>query len=315
MGLRRHRDRDLWLRRLAELDPVADAVEVHRITVAHEFPWDMDQALSFALFRTYAVPRIGALLDRTAELTEHTQKRYEDTALLLEAVLEHGPDSATGRQAVRRVNQMHARYDLDPADMAYVLGTFVVMPRRWVDRYGWRPFSATEVVASVEYYRGLGARMGLRDLPVDYDGFAAMVDAHERAHFAPDEGGRRVADATLALLATIPPHHLLPARLVHLAARSLMDAPLLDALHLPRPPAAVRALVQGGLVLRGRLLRRFPPRREPTWIRDSPHIRGYPHGYDVARLGVFGPGPQGTGPQGTGPQGTGPQGTGPQGTP
>ena len=28
----------------------------------HEFPWDMNEALSFALFRTYAVPSIGGLL-------------------------------------------------------------------------------------------------------------------------------------------------------------------------------------------------------------------------------------------------------------
>ena len=49
-----------------------DHAEIYRITVAHEFPWDMNQSLSFALFRTYAVPSIGGLLDRTGELTGRT---------------------------------------------------------------------------------------------------------------------------------------------------------------------------------------------------------------------------------------------------
>ncbi len=57
---------------------------MYRTLVMYEFPWDMNQALSFALFRTYAVPGIGGLLDATGEFTARTQKRYDDTALLLE---------------------------------------------------------------------------------------------------------------------------------------------------------------------------------------------------------------------------------------
>ena len=44
----------------------------------------MNQALSFALFRTYAVPSIGRLLDETGEFARDTQKRYDDTGLLLD---------------------------------------------------------------------------------------------------------------------------------------------------------------------------------------------------------------------------------------
>lgn len=279
--------RDAWLRRIAELDPERDAIEVYRITVFHEFPWDMNQALSFALFRTYAVPSIGALLARTGELTDRTRKRYEDTALILEAVLEHGFGSRPGRDAVRRMNQMHGAHAISNDDMRYVLSTFVVVPRRWLERYGWRPLTDAEVRASVVYYRGLGARMGITDLPDSYDGFASLLDDYEREHFAYDEGARRVADATLEVLGGIPPNDRLPARLVRLVSLSLMDPPLLKAFRLPHPPRAVRALVQAGLVARGRLLRLAPARREPRWVRDGPGIRGYRDGYEVAQLGTF----------------------------
>src|SRR3954454_25179982 len=96
--------------RILELDPAVDFREVCRLLSTFEFPWDMNQALSFALFRTYAVPSIGRLLFSTGEFTERTQKRYDDTSLLLDAILEHGFDekahSSTGRDALRRMNRI-----------------------------------------------------------------------------------------------------------------------------------------------------------------------------------------------------------------
>lgn len=274
-----------WLRELARLDPQSDFEEMYGVTVRHEFPWDMHQSLSFALFRTYAVPSIGRLLDETGELTRRPQKRYDDTSLLLDEVATHGLDSAGGRRAVRRINQMHGVYDISNDDMRYVLATFVVVPKRWMDDYGWRPFTPGEVAASTRYYRELGRLMGIRDLPVTYDDFARLLDDYEAAHFAYDEGGRRVADSTLALLTTFYPR--VPAWPVRLFARSLMDEPLLRALGYSAPPAPVVALARAGLRLRGRLERLLPARRTPVRVRDLPWIRSYPDGFDVDLMGTF----------------------------
>jgi hypothetical protein len=106
-----------------QLDPETDHEQIMRILVHHEFPWDITQALSFALFRTYAVPSIGRLLHETGEFTRRTQKRYDDTALLLDEVTEHGFADPAGRAAVRRINQMHAMYDISNDDLRYVLST------------------------------------------------------------------------------------------------------------------------------------------------------------------------------------------------
>ena len=285
--LRRRTTRAQWDASRARLDPVSDSTDVMRLLAAHEFPWDLQQALSFALFRTYAVPSIGALLDRTGELTTRTQKRYEDTGLLLDGVLEHGPESAQGRAAVRRINQMHAAYDISDDDLRYVLATFVVIPVRWVQEHGWRPYEAGERVASVHYYRRLGQLMGIPDLPSTWQDYADLLDDYERTHFGRDPGGRRVADATLDLLAELPPQRLLPRRLVRLLAFSVMDEPLLDALGYPHPPALLRRGVRRVLRLRSSVVRRLPPRTSPRWFRQQPAIRGYPGGFDLADLGTF----------------------------
>lgn len=190
-----------WLREIRRLDPERDFLRIYRIIATHEFPWDMTRALELALYRTYAVPSIGRLLAETAELTDRTQKRYDDTALLLDAVVEHGFDSTDGRTAIRRINQMHRGYDISNEDMRYVLCTFVVVPKRWLDEYGWRRLTAHEQQAVAAYYRTLGRHMGITAIPQTYEDFERCVDAYEAAHFGWDEGARRVSDATLDLMA------------------------------------------------------------------------------------------------------------------
>ncbi|MFS3128646.1 oxygenase MpaB family protein [Nocardioides sp. Bht2] len=277
--------RDHWRRENDRLDAAVDYVEIYRNVAYREFPWDVVQSLSFALFRTYAVPGIGGLLDETRQFEVNAQKRYDDTALLLEPPGVHGFEHPEARAAIRRINQMHHSYDIPNHEMIYVLATFVVVPKRWLDDYGKRPLTANEVVASANYYRELGRHMGLKEIPETYQAFADFMDAYEAEHFAFTAPSRRVADGTLALMLTFYPRPV--RRLVEIFSRSLMDEPLLDAFGYRRPPAAAVALSRGGLKVRGRLLRLFPARRGLKRIVDQPQIRSYPNGYRIEELGTF----------------------------
>lgn len=273
------------LREILRLDPERDFLRIYRLMAAYEFPWDITRALELALYRTYAVPRIGGLLARTGEFTGRPQKRYDDTALLLDAVMEHGFDSEDGRTALRRINRMHRSYDIGNDDMRYVLSTFVVVPKRWIDAYGWRRLTEHELRALVAYYRTLGRHMGIQDLPETYAGFERCLDSHEAAHFAWDEGARRVSDATLDLMASWYPAPLAP--LARGASMALLDDSLLRAFRYAPPKPAVRAAVRGALRLRGRAVRLLPPRGKPHYARQNPQIKGYRDGYRLAELGTF----------------------------
>ncbi|GAB3201509.1 oxygenase MpaB family protein [Nocardioides hungaricus] len=277
--------RDHWRRYNDRLDPQKDFVEIYAKVVGHEFPWDMNQALGFALFRTYAVPGIGRLLDQTGEFTQRPQKRYDDTALLLEPPNRLGFEDPEARAAIRRINQMHRAYGIPDHEFRYVLSTFVVVPKRWLDEFGKRPLTPIELEASVQYYRTLGRHMGIRDVPETYAGFAELMDSYEAEHFGYDEGGRRVADATLALMVGFQPRIARPVMGVF--SRSLMDPPLRRAFRYDDPPALVERASRGALRARGRLLRLFPARRNPKLIEDLPQIRSYPDGYEVERLGTW----------------------------
>ncbi|KWT63703.1 peptidase [Streptomyces albus subsp. albus] len=276
-----------WLKEIQRLDPERDFLRIHRITTTYEFPWDVARALELALYRTYAVPSIGRLLAETAELTDRTQKRYDDTVLLLDTVIEHGFDSEDGRTAIRRINQMHRSYDITNDDMRYVLCTFVVTPKRWLDLYGWRRLSEHEKHATAVYYRTLGRHMGITGIPQTFQEFERCLDDYEHAHFGWDESGRRVSDATLGLMAG---WYGPLAPVVRGASMALLDDALLDAFRYERPRPAVRAAVRGALRLRAKTVRLLPPRRRPHYARQNPEVKGYPNGYLIADLGTF---PQG----------------------
>ncbi|MEU7581570.1 oxygenase MpaB family protein [Streptomyces sp. NPDC041068] len=273
------------LEQIRRLDPERDFLQIYRLTATFEFPWDYTRALELALYRTYAVPSIGRLLAQTAELTDRTQKRYDDTALLLDTVVEHGFGSDEGRTAIRRINQMHRSYDISNEDMRYVLCTFVVVPKRWIDAYGWRRLSRHETTAAAVYYRTLGQHMGIKGIPDSYEEFEKCLDDYEEANFGWDQGACEVSDATLDLMASWYPRPLAP--LVRNATRALLDDSLLRAFRYERPGAVTRSLVRSVVRLRGRAVRLMPPRKAPHYARQNWEIKGYPDGYEVAELGSF----------------------------
>ncbi|MDJ1132929.1 oxygenase MpaB family protein [Streptomyces iconiensis] len=279
------------LKHILRLDPEKDSHEIYRLIAAYEFPWDIARALELALYRTYAVPSIGRLLAETAELTDRTQRRYDDTSLLLDAVVEHGFDSVNGRTAIRRINQMHRTYDISNDDMRYVLCTFVVTPKRWLDAFGWRRLTPHELRATAHYYSTLGRHMGIQDVPVGYAEFEKYLNDYEDANYGWDEGARKVSDSTLDLMASWYPAPLAPA--VRTASKALLDDSLLRAFRYARPSPTTRRLVRGALRLRGRGVRLLPPRDRPHFGRQNREIKsypGYPVGYQVADLGAFGGG-------------------------
>ncbi|MDS1271347.1 oxygenase MpaB family protein [Lipingzhangella sp. LS1_29] len=276
-----------WRDTIHRLDAKEDCVRIRQILTAHEFPWDMNRALGLALYRTYAVPSIGELLYQTGEFTERPQKRYDDTGLLLGTMLRYGFTEGEGREALKRMNQMHRSYDISNDDYRYVLSAFVVMPVRWLNDcgFGWRRLTEHEIASTVHYYRLMGHYMGIRDIPEDYAGFERLLDDYEREHFAYTPGARAVSDATLDLMASFYSPRM--AGVMRKFTLALIDDSLIEAFRYDRPSAAWRWAARSALRTRAWIVRFMRPRTEPFWPEDNPNFRSYPNGFDVRQMGTF----------------------------
>lgn len=276
---------------IAQLDPETEYERIAFLLSCHVFPWDLERALEFALFRTFAVPSISAILADTGEFTHRPRKRYDDTELILYEILEHGMSSLRGQRAIRRMNAMHARFNISNEDFLYVLSTFIFEPIRWMERYAWRPFTPLEKRAIFLNYIALGHRMRLKDIPSSYEEFEAYNIRYEQEHFAYAESNRTVSEKTVELLLGfyVPRWLYGPVRpFVH----ALMDAPLQQAVGI-RPPAGWKSrLLEKALALRARWEATRPEPEQPV-LGTRRHRPTYPEGYQIEELGTFHRGAEG----------------------
>ena len=271
--------------KIAALDPEENYEEIARLLYAYEFSWDIERALEFALFRTYAVPSISGLLAKTGEFETRPRKRYDDTELILAETIEHGLDSPRGQRSIARMNAMHGRFRIDNADMLYVLSTFVCEPIRWLDRFGRRSMTENEQRAWFLYYCGLGKRMGIGEIPLELADLMRWNLEYEAASFRFSDTNRRIAEATRDLLLGF----YLPRWLFWAgrpAVHAFLDLPLLESMGFRRAPGWLRRLVVVTLRMRAGVLRRLPPRRSPRRLTQVPRPT-YPEGYRIEELGTF----------------------------
>ena len=225
---------------------------------------------------------MAALLDSTGEFARPPQKRYDDTDLILSTIVEDGYDSEAGKRAIRRMNRIHGRFEISNEDFLYVLSSFVFEPIRWNARFGWRPLIETEKLATFEFWREVGRRMAIKDVPDTYAELERLNVDYERRHFRRTEASERVGRATRDMfLAWFPG---LPNRFGAQAIYALMDDRLLDAFGFPRPPRALRSAVETALRTRGRVVTFLPPRRRPR-RRTRRRTRTYGRDWQVETLG------------------------------
>jgi hypothetical protein len=287
IGLREHEGRRRRREWLASLDPVDDAPLLYRTLVLYEFPFELRFGLNLAFYRTFAAPRIAALLARTGAMAHDPDKRAFDTGLIMYELIAAGFDDPRGRRMVAALNRMHGRWPIAQEDFRYVLSAFVVAPTRWVDQWGWRRLTSHERTATATFYAELGRRMTIERVPITYDGFADVFDDYERRHLAPTDAGGRLMGLTQSVIAEQLPHVLRPVghRVAPVLTAALIDDHLATCLGLRPVGPATHRVARAAFAARRAVLRRLPPACEATFTPGMP-VAAYPDGYTLDDLGV-----------------------------
>lgn len=270
------------LQEIRTLNPVRDHQRIAFLCARVDFPWDTTRALEFALFRTFAVPSIAALLTRTGEFEKRPQKRYDDTDIIMSEIVEHGYDSERGLAAIKRMNQLHGRFRISNEDFLYVLSTFVFVPIRWIDRFGWRRMTEGERIAWFQFWREVGRRMNIHDIPEECAAFEAFSNDYEKAQYRFTEASQKVGTATRRLFQSWFPAFMSP--LVASGIHAFLDDALIEAFGFPKASPWLKAAATGSMRLRAHALRLLPHRRKPLLRTEMKH-RSYAEGYQIEKLG------------------------------
>jgi hypothetical protein len=181
----------------------AAAHEIIKTIVVREFPFMYAFAIQFALIKGYALPFGTKLLVQTRRLAskEKVGKRSEDTVLLVYELLVSGIDSERGLAALSKINWIHRQYGskIRNGEMVHTLSLFVLDPIRWINAHEWRKLSELEEVAIFTYWKEIGNRMGINDIPVTLAAFEDWVKDFETENMRYSDTNRICATATINL--------------------------------------------------------------------------------------------------------------------
>lgn len=161
-----------------------DATQIQLLMSQLEFPFTFEKGLQFALFKTYGIPTISALLMETGEISgpSTASKRYVDTEVLIAEILAHPPSAKRSQTAIARTNYIHSHYiragKISNDDMLYTLSLFALEPVRWINRYEWRHVLPFELCAMGAFWKSLGDSMDISYESLG-DGKAAWKDGLE----------------------------------------------------------------------------------------------------------------------------------------
>lgn len=266
-----------------QLDNLARAEDIYRRVALYDLVRDIRVGLNLAFYRTFAVPRIAELLAHTGEFEADPYKRSMDTGLFMYELIEAGYDSERSRQVVRALNTMHRRWTIEDEDYRYVLTTFIVVPSRWLDRYGPRSLTREEKAATTTFYRELGRRMDIPELPATYVDAEEFFDRYEASNIGYSHAGQALMNATDNVMAEQLPAPL--RRSAPFLTRLILDDYVARAVGLkPAPRVGTFAMHSVGPVRRQLL--RFHRVRTTSWFESGRKVSGvYPDGYVFEDLG------------------------------
>jgi hypothetical protein len=223
-------------------------------------------ATQWALIKTYSIASGTKPLVKTRQLStaEKVGRRTEDTTVLLFEMLAGDMDSERWMTAMSKVNWLHARYKkhITNDDMLHTLSLFIFEPIKWITRYGWRPLTELERVSRFLFWKEIGKRMGIQDIPDTIEDLEVWVERYEKVAMVYAESNQLCADTTMDLfLRNVP---LWAHGGMRNIARSFMDDRTLQAVGWHRAPRWVVVLVDTFFKVRGFVLRYlFLPRFRP----------------------------------------------------
>jgi hypothetical protein len=142
-----------------------------------------------------------------------------------------------------------------------------------------------EKLAWFLFFREVGIRMNIKEIPEDYDSFEKFHHQYELDNFkfsnTSQEIGKYTSDLFLGFY--------LPKFLFFVGKPIIpcfMDNALITAMGFRPPSKILRIMVKGMMIFRANILKLFPERKKPH-LQSKLKRPTYPEGHNIEELGTF----------------------------
>jgi hypothetical protein len=207
-----------------------------------EFPFLNTKSLEFALFKTYSIPSISAILVQTREMEMNMTKRYDDTDLLIREFTENPPNCLRSNLAIQRLNFLHSHYPISNNDFLYTLSVFIVEPIRWIQRFGYRHAHSLEKESVYLVWSDIGTKMGIQNIPDSWEEVEKWMTNYEEMRMRFHPSNQIIANSTMKLFLSVLPSFLHPIGSDLIAA--FCSPPLRKAMGFNDPPPGLSLFIE-----------------------------------------------------------------------
>lgn len=279
-----HPGRRRRIREIRELGELGEWEEIYRRTMLWEFAHEARMGWQLAFLRPFCEPGMARTLVEAGHLVHSPVKRAYDTGLIIYEAVYHGLDHPRGRRMIAIMNQAHHGYNLDQADMTYVLCAFIVAPFRYIEWAGWRPLLDVERDAAVAFYSRMGELMNIDHRPGTYAEAEATLDAYEATRIVPSADAALLGSKLMQVFRDRLPRPLRP-HASRLFGVLLGDRRISRALGYPPPSKLGQKLADIAARAYGSVHAQMRPMTKPIFTPGNRAGAAYPHGYLPEQLG------------------------------
>jgi hypothetical protein len=103
----------------------------------------------------------------------------------------NGPESEKGIQSIERMNHIHEQFPITNEQYLYTLATAAVSADHYRTLVGLKENTPNEKIAFAKFWREVGLKMNLKDIPESYGEFDSYYKQYEKKHFKKSELGQR----------------------------------------------------------------------------------------------------------------------------
>lgn len=235
------------------------AHKIMHLSMLYDCPFIFGFSGQFSLLKTFAITSGTDLLVKTRQLSnsQNVGRRITDTALITTEFVIGSVDSGRGSTALAKMNWIHRQYGdkITQPEMLHTLAVNSLEAIRWINTYEWRKLTYLEEVALFTYWKEVGNRMGIKDIPETIEKLKEWTEEYEKKAMTYSDNNRKCADASLEYFLK----HTSPAMrgFMKNAMMALLEERTRNALGYPAPSPMMEAFVFRFFRLRAFVIRNF----------------------------------------------------------
>ncbi|EGG25357.1 hypothetical protein DFA_03606 [Cavenderia fasciculata] len=267
---------DQWKVKLTKLDlskPEDIDVGINYISTI-DFPFELFISTNLAFYRTFCSPTISNVYYKTGTIEKTPDKRVNDTDLLMFTWMEHGLDSELGKSSYEQLNKIHGLHSSRTrnVDFIFVLCCLTIDAIQFCNDFGCRSLEEKEKQIVWEFYRRVGVRMNLADIPVTLEKCHQFVEDYTQddRQSRVTQDGKVLTQAMTDLV--VRWYNFIPSTIVKMGISVVLHymSPVFHRkLDLPTPSATEITFIKVLLKLRRAAIQILPPRSTPHHLSSK----------------------------------------------